>query len=147
MTKLKEEKAKSIGYKLTDEQYIKAIEGSAGIVMDIIKRIKEEYGVSLSRQGFHEKLKNNPDVKEAYDTERENIHDLGESKFVKAIKREESWAIRDWLKYGGKYRGYSTHSIQEVEDKREDTAKLNEALNLLKDEISEEDKQGNSENS
>lgn len=44
--------------------------------------------------------------KEAVDEAREAFVDVGESKFMKAIAREEPWAIAMQLKTIGKHRGY-----------------------------------------
>ncbi len=86
--------------KITDEQIIQAIRGSAGIIMYIAKRL----GV-----GWHsaQKLVNrNENTRQAYRDELENLYDTCEMALLKAIHEGDTHTAKWWLAQRARHRGY-----------------------------------------
>lgn len=87
--------------KLTKKQVIEAIENSGGV----IKVIARKCGVS--RKAIYDFIEKYPDVKEAFQDEKEGMIDLAEGKLFGAVKKGEAWAIKTVLQTIGKDRGYT----------------------------------------
>jgi hypothetical protein len=85
----------------TAAQFIKAIEGSAGIVTTIAKRVGCAWNTAKK---YINKM---PTVRRAYQDECEAILDLAETKLLSAINEGDGIMIRYYLSTKGKQRGYT----------------------------------------
>lgn len=93
--------------KYTEQQIITAMQGTGGIVSQIIRNLsKLDENTTISRQGLHDRLNKNVTLQEAYTAEQERIGDIVETGFFKALQAEEEWAMKEWFKYKGWSRGY-----------------------------------------
>lgn len=87
--------------KLTNKQIIKELEKSMGY----LHPAHENLGVT--RQTLAKYIKEDEDLKEAYEDIIEAHLDKSESKLMEARDKGESWAICFHLKCKGKHRGYT----------------------------------------
>jgi len=86
--------------KATKKDIIKALEKSAGFITVDAKKLNMAYP-SLS-----ERIKKDPELTAKKEEITESMKDFAESKLLKAIKNEASWAICFYLKCKAKDRGY-----------------------------------------
>ena len=86
--------------KRTAEEVVQAVRGSGGILSHIANKL------GVSRPTLWAYVKKWPEVAQAIEDERESVLDLGETELIKAVKRQESWAICFLLKCQGKKRGW-----------------------------------------
>lgn len=93
--------------KYTENQIITAMQGTGGIVSQIMQNLLKLDNNGISRQALHERISKNETLKEAYVAEQERIGDIAETGFVRALQKEEEWAIKEWLKFKGSNRGYT----------------------------------------
>jgi hypothetical protein len=102
--------------KYTENQIIKAMQGTGGIVSQILKNLTmlTEVDETYSRQALHKRINESEKLKEAYIAEQERIGDLAETAFAKALQSEESWAVKEWFKYKGSTRGYIVKQQNEI---------------------------------
>jgi hypothetical protein len=91
---------------LKDKEFIECLLGSGGIYSKFNENFKRLFpNETYSRSSYYERIKNEP-IKAIYESERDYIDDVGESHFLDAMNNGKKWAVRDWLKYRGRYRGY-----------------------------------------
>ena len=90
-------------YKLTKTVIRKAIVGSGGLISTIAQRL------NVSRPTVNNYIQRYPELEQLVLDERENILDFTESKLIKKINEEESWAIKFMLSTQGRPRGYGKH--------------------------------------
>ena len=100
--------------KLTIRQIERAIKGSNGLISTIAQRL------SVCRQTVSEYLKKYPELNKPLLEETESVLDVVESKLMKKVQEEESWAIKFYLQNKGKNRGYGICTVS-VKDKEEET--------------------------
>lgn len=93
--------------KVTDEQLIDVIKKNAGLVNDIVKALKKEYGIDITRDAIYKRKENNPAIAEAFIEAEDEMLDIAESKLIAAIKRGEMKPIMFYLRTKGKRRGYA----------------------------------------
>lgn len=94
--------------KYTEQQIITAMQGTGGIVSQIIKNLsKPDSNITITRQSLYERIEKNPTLKEAYQAEQERIGDIAETGFFRALQEEKEWAMKEWFKYKGYTRGYT----------------------------------------
>ena len=86
--------------KLTKAVIQKAIVGSGGLISTVAQRL------NVSRSTVHNYLERYPELNDLVIEERESILDFAESKLIKKINEEESWAIKFMLSTQGRLRGY-----------------------------------------
>jgi len=84
----------------TTEEYIEAIRKTGGIKTAVAKML----GVSWS--AVHKKIQRNKKLQKIMVEVDETILDVAETGLVRAIQKEERWAIELILKTKGKKRGY-----------------------------------------
>jgi hypothetical protein len=84
----------------TKKQIIEALENTAGFKTYAAKNLGCSYQTILN---YFERY---PDLEDTLTHIRERKLDLAEHQLVKAIDRGEPWAIKYYLKYQGKMRGY-----------------------------------------
>lgn len=95
----------------TKEQVTEAIEGSAGIVSTIAKRLNCSWHTA-------DKYVNRWEcTRQAYANEEEHALDLAETKLLKLINAEDGTMIRYYLSTKGKRRGYVERRQAEVTGK------------------------------
>lgn len=94
--------------KFTKEEIQKAIIGSAGIRRRILSTLNEgkKPEDQITRQALRERIENDPELLQLETDERENLDDVGEDAFEEALSKKEIWALKSWLKYRGRNRGY-----------------------------------------
>lgn len=102
--------------KVTDEQMIQAIKLNAGIVMGIMKTIKDTYGVEITRDAIYKRKESNPRVRQAFIEAEETTLDVAENRLIKSITAGQLKAIMFYLRTKGKNRGYSTRQEITGED-------------------------------
>jgi len=95
--------------KLTKKAIEKAIIGSSGLISTIAQKLK------VSRATVRNYLKKYPELEDLINEEKENLLDFTESKLIKKINDEESWAIKYFLSTQGMGRGYRS-SISQIEE-------------------------------
>lgn len=94
--------------KFTDEEIKAAIRKSSGIrkrILAVLNEGKEEKD-QITRQSLQERIAGNPELLQLENDERANLDDIGEDAFEEALSNKEIWAIKSWLKYRGRERGY-----------------------------------------
>ena len=104
--------------KYTEQQIIKAMKGTGGIVSQIISNLTKLDNNTISRQALHERIGKSETLKEAYEAEQEHIGDIAETGFFLALQAKEDWAIKEWFKYKGYTRGYVQNKV--IENKGKD---------------------------
>lgn len=105
-------------FKFTDDQIKAAIPGSYGIMGNVLKRLNmgvDDDANQITRQGLHERFKNSAELKQLLEDERAKIDDMGEDAFQQALYGKEDWAVKEWLKYRGRPRGYIATSDVAIE--------------------------------
>jgi len=101
---------------LTVAKFNKAIDGSAGIITTIAKRMQvSRYRLSV----WLNSDKCPQEVKNSLKQEKEKLLDLAESKLIKKINEEDYASLKWFLATQGKSRGYSEKQIIEHEGKFE----------------------------
>lgn len=93
--------------KVTRGQLLSAIKGSAGNVSVILTRLKEEYGIEITRQAVHDRKDRDEIIGKAFTEEKERTKDFVENEFFKQVKDGNMTAIIFFLKTQCKDRGYS----------------------------------------
>lgn len=93
--------------KVTKLQLIEAIHKNAGIVSGILKTLKKEYDVELTRNAIYERKYTDPDIEAAFVEAEENTADLAENRLVSAINDGDMRAVMFYLKTKAKKRGYA----------------------------------------
>ena len=91
--------------RLTKKNIEVAIKGSNGLISTIAQRL------DVSRQTVRNYFKRYPELEENMNDELETILDVVESKLMKKVQEEESWAIKFYLQTKGKTRGYGVCTI------------------------------------
>ena len=91
--------------RLTKKNIEAAIKGSNGLISTIAQRL------DVSRQTVRNYFKRYPELEENMNDELESILDVVESKLMKKVQEEESWAIKFYLQTKGKARGYGVCTI------------------------------------
>jgi len=94
--------------KLTKKIIEKAIIGSSGLISTIAQKL------NVSRVTVRNYLKKYPELEDLIIEEKENILDFTESKLIKKIQEEESWAIKYLLSTQGRKRGYGKEPAEEL---------------------------------
>ncbi len=77
--------------KYSEKKVIAAIEGTGGIMTEIVRRL------GCSRNTLKKYLNENEKIKEAYDNEYESVSDLARSQLIMAIETGSPWAIMFFL--------------------------------------------------
>jgi hypothetical protein len=106
-----------VGYKgkggrsetFTDEQFAEAIKGSRGIMAVVARKVGCVHATATRR------IEKNPELKEAFETERAEVLDRAEEVVFDAIEDDDVSTARWLLATLGKKRGYSQK--QHVESK------------------------------
>lgn len=100
-TKKKSTEKKAIGrQRIRISTVVKAIEGTGGIISQIAEKLQ------CSRQTVYTYINKYPEVKSAYDDEKEMILDACEEGLFDKIYGHEFEAIKYYLERKGKSRGY-----------------------------------------
>lgn len=98
---------KGILVKYTENQIIDAMQGTGGIVNQILKNLaKLGTDQTYTRNALYDRIDKSESLKEAYVAEQERIGDLVETGFFRAIGDEKEWAMKEWFRYKGWSRGY-----------------------------------------
>ena len=84
----------------SQKRFIEAIKGSGGIVSKIADRVGCTWHTARSYIDTY------PNIKAAYDDERERVLDMAESALIKSVTEQEAWAVKYYLSTIGKQRGY-----------------------------------------
>lgn len=92
----------------TDEQFLAALKASGGFV----SRTAEALGIS--HQAVYKRMKENPELKAAFEEMKAKYLDLAESKLIQAVNNGASWAVCFYLKCQGKERGWIETQRHEV---------------------------------
>lgn len=104
--------------KVTNKQIIAAMQGSAGIMGQMLSNLKilanpgkskeqlADIKPPIHRNTLYERIGRSKELKDAYEAEKATIDDLGESAFAKALQKQEKWAVNAWLKYRGRTKDY-----------------------------------------
>ncbi|MGV8142931.1 MAG: hypothetical protein ACP5NS_04860 [Candidatus Pacearchaeota archaeon] len=94
--------------KFTDEEIKAAIKGSSGIRKRVLAALNEGKPAEeqITRQSLQERIAGNPELLQLETDERANLDDTGEDAFEEALSKKEIWAIKSWLKYRGRERGF-----------------------------------------
>jgi transposase-like protein len=101
MTELvKVERPKRPYRKHTQEQMIKALEESKGLIAPAARAL------GCSRDTIRKYLDEYGEVAQAKLDQREAVTDMAENSLYEAIRRGEAWAVCFYLKCQGKSRGY-----------------------------------------
>jgi hypothetical protein len=103
--------------KYTEQQIIKAMKGTGGIISQILNNLKnlsKPADFTYTRQSLKERIDKNENLREAYISEQENISDIAETGFFRALQEEKDWAIKEWFKYKGSTRGYIVKQQNEI---------------------------------
>ena len=110
--------------KFTPEQVKEAIKGTGGIKTAIAKRLSCERGT------VDDYLKRDPELKAAYDSEKESVLDFAETKLISQMQSGNMTALIFYLKCQGKARGYVEKSYTEVSGQLAipDLSKVGEAI-------------------
>lgn len=100
-TKKKSTKKKAIGrQRIRISTVIKAINGTGGIISQVAERLQ------CSRQTVYAYINKYPEVKSAYDDEKDTILDVCEEGLFAKIYGQDFEAIKYYLERKGKSRGY-----------------------------------------
>lgn len=86
--------------KPTRQAVINAIEGSAGIVSNVARKL----GVAWHTAKRY--IESWEATREAFEAERERVTDLAESRLIDEINGGEQWAVKFWLTTKGRTRGF-----------------------------------------
>ena len=114
-------------YKFTEDQFLKAIDGSGGFVTEIARRL------GCNRSTVYAYKKRFPAVAKAIDDEKEMILDTAESALLTQIGKGNIAAIIFFLKTQGRSRGYNERQhldisgSVETKEKRENDEKKDAA--------------------
>ena len=90
--------------KITNEQLIETLYKNGGLYAHAAKQL------GISKQAIHKRIKNDPQIAEAYEDACEETLDLAEHELIKLIKAGNIRAIIFYLKMKGKKRGYTEKS-------------------------------------
>ena len=93
--------------KVTDRQLIDAIKKNGGIVAAVVKSLRKEYGIDVTRDAIYKRRETNAAVAEAFEEAEDEMLDIAESFLLASIKRGEMKPIMFYLRTKGKRRGYS----------------------------------------
>ena len=100
-------------HKLTDEEFWSILRDNGGIYSRTARAIQRKYGVSYTRQSVYERAKAKPDLLE--DIVEEAI-DIAEEALFALIRTGQPAtrleAIKFFLKYQGKHRGYGDKPME-----------------------------------
>jgi len=96
--------------KYTKQQIMLAMNNTGGIVNQILKNLAKlnVETQSYTRNALYDRIKKSKILKEAYKDEQERIGDIVESNFFIKLQEGEEWAMKEWFRYKGYTRGYST---------------------------------------
>jgi predicted transcriptional regulator len=86
--------------RITKTNFKKAMEGSAGILANIARKL------NVSRSAVTQFVQNNPDIQEMLKEEEESINDLAEAKLIQKLNEADIHAIKFRLTTKAKNRGY-----------------------------------------
>jgi len=87
--------------KITNKQLIETLYKNGGIYAHAARQL------GISKQAIHERIKNDPQIAEAYEDACEETLDLAEYELIKLIKAGNIRAIIFYLRTKGKKRGYT----------------------------------------
>jgi hypothetical protein len=97
--------------KASNEQIIASLKANGGFV----SRTAESLG--MTQQAIYKKMREYPEVKEAFLDIKSKYLDLAESKLIQAVNNGASWAVCFYLKCQGKDRGWIELQRHEVAGK------------------------------
>ena len=103
--------------KYKTKEFVKAIKGTGGIKTAIAKRLGCEWNTVTKY------IKENEEIRSAWQAEKESILDLGEASLYSLVKKKDLAAIKYLLSTQGKERGYGDQ--QRVDIKQEGTIEHN----------------------
>ena len=112
-----------MAYKLTKEQVLNAIKGSAGLITTIQKRLSAEVEHNLSWPCTKEYTEKWAETREAMEAERQTTLDVAEGTIVKEIYGNNVEVAKWYLRMKGKERGYI--ETQEVRNVNQDPLNIN----------------------
>ena len=106
--------------KVTDKQLIDAIRKNAGIVSEIIKTLKNEYGIEISRRGIYKRKESSSKIAEAFADAEDSVLDCAENNIIGYIQEGNLKATMFYLRLKGRKRGYSTNDMPAEQQKEEE---------------------------
>lgn len=112
-----------MAYKITKEQVLNAIKGSAGIITTIQKRLSAEIEHNVSWPCTKEYTEKWAETREAMEGERQTTLDVAEGTIVKEIYNNNPEMAKWYLKMKGKDRGYV--ETQEIQMANKDPLNIN----------------------
>ena len=86
---------------------INAIKKNGGIVADVVKSLRKDYGIDITRDAIYKRKETNPAIAAAFTEAEETVLDIAESYLIKAINKGEMKPIMFYLRTKGKQRGYA----------------------------------------
>jgi hypothetical protein len=92
--------------KVNPKRVLACIPETGGIIIEIIKKLKEKYDVTISWQTLKRYFNENPELEQARVLEEEIWGDIAESKLLVQIKAGNLNAVNFFLKTKMKRRGY-----------------------------------------
>lgn len=118
-----------MAYRITKEQVLNAIKGSAGLITTIQKRLSAEVEHNLSWPCTKEYTEKWAETREAMEAERQTTLDVAEGTIVKEIYNNNAEMAKWYLRMKGKERGYI--ETQEVLNKNPDPLNINLTGDLM----------------
>lgn len=93
--------------KVSDKILIDAIRKNAGIVSGILRTLKTEYGITMTRGAIYKRKESSSKIAEAFADAEDITLDIAESGLVEHLKGGNLKAIMFYLRMKGKKRGYN----------------------------------------
>ena len=98
--------------KVSKEKFLEALKGTMGIQTVIARKL------GINRATVADYLKNDQELQDAFQQEKESALDLAESKLLQGINDGDAECIRFYLRTVGKSRGYTERVEQELSSKQ-----------------------------
>ncbi len=94
----------------TAEQFVKAIQGTGGIITRIAANVAKMTGGTCDWNTARKYIDTYPSVQKAYQMEREGVIDAVEGTLITEAKKGEAWATKYYLGTQARHRGYGDRS-------------------------------------
>lgn len=80
--------------KVTKKLLIIVFKQANGVVSMAVNILKKNHGIEITRHSLDERIRKNPDVKEALDSACNEVRDMAEHVLIKKIKNEDFKAVK-----------------------------------------------------
>lgn len=91
--------------KISKKRILTAVDGCNGIISVVARKLQVDWHVARNA------IERYPEAKLAYESEKEKVLDLGESKIITAINNSDIPTIKWYMSKKGKERGYGDDPI------------------------------------